>query len=173
MAQKLETVLKAAELLYAQRDVAFLFVGDGSEKEVLVHQKEELGLDNIHFVREQPRHLIPDYLAASDVCLVPLRKAALFKKNVPSKIYEIMACARPILIGAVGEALSLVQEANAGVGYPPEDHTGLSQQIMCFYSDRERLNTCGMSGLHFVKTFYSRDRFAARYLSILREIVPR
>ena len=170
MAQKLETILEAAKSLRDQRDLAFLFVGDGTEKEALVHRRGAWGLDNVLFVHQQPHHLIPDFLAASDVCVVPLRKAELFMKNIPSKIYEIMACERPVIIGAEGESRSLVQRANAGIGYPPEGHKELSRCIMRLCSDSELLNTSGKNGLRFVRTSCSWNRCAGDYLSVLGEI---
>src|SRR5262245_15614240 len=53
MAHGLETVLECADLLRGNTDIAFLFVGDGAEREQLVRRARELELDNTHFVGVQ------------------------------------------------------------------------------------------------------------------------
>src|SRR5216684_4517685 len=49
-------------------------------------------------------------LAGADICLVPLRKLPLFEGALPSKMYEIMACARPMVLGVEGEARRMVEQ---------------------------------------------------------------
>src|SRR5437867_1147200 len=96
MAHNIGTVLEAARLLApARRDIRFVVVGDGAERETLVRRAREEGLDNGTFTGLVPRSEIPDYLAASDVSLVTLKPSALFKTVLPSKMFESMAAACP------------------------------------------------------------------------------
>jgi glycosyltransferase involved in cell wall biosynthesis len=102
---------------------------------------------------------------------VPLRKADLFTKNIPSKIYEIMASSRPIIISTEGESRRLVERCGAGLGSRPEDSRGLAEKILYLSSDSDLCHEMGQSGLAFVLANSSRNRLADSYLSLLQKTV--
>ena len=111
-AQGLDTVLEAAaQLKDSLPDAVFLLVGEGAEKEQLVSMASERGLDNVRFLPQQPRECIPALIRASDVCLVTLKKADVFKTVIPSKMLEFMACGRPVVLAVDGQARQLLEDA--------------------------------------------------------------
>ncbi|MFQ5599181.1 MAG: glycosyltransferase family 4 protein [Candidatus Krumholzibacteriia bacterium] len=171
LAHGLETVLQTADRLRGNSDIAFLFVGDGAEREGLLRRAQELGLDNVHFLGVQPRERIPSYIATSDVSLVPLRRKPLFQKVLPSKLFEIMGCSRPVILGVEGEAQEAVEEARAGLCVTPEDPEELSAAILRLYRDPELADEMGRNGRAFVRQNFCRDRLAGAYFELLREVV--
>jgi putative colanic acid biosynthesis glycosyltransferase WcaI len=171
MAHGLETVLECADLLRGNTDIAFLFVGDGAEREQLVRRARELELRNTHFVGVQPRERIPYYLATSDVSLVPLKRKPLFEKVLPSKLFEIMGCARPVILGVEGEARAAVEAARAGLCVRPEDPRDLAAAILRLYRDPQLGDRMGQNGRTFVRRNFCRDRLARSYFDLLREVV--
>ncbi len=171
MAHGLDTVLESANRLRSNPDIAFLFVGDGAEREGLIRRARELELDNVHFVGVQPRERIPYYLATSDVSLVPLRRKPLFQKVLPSKLFEIMGCSRPIILGVEGEAQEAVERAQAGLCVRPEDPDALASAILSLYRDPALADSLGRNGRAFVRENFCRDRLASTYLDLLREVV--
>jgi len=170
MAHKLETVLEAAKILRGEDDIHFLFVGDGAEKGNLEEMARNLELWNVTFHNQVSRHEIPDFYAACDVCLVPLKKARLFTKNIPSKIYEIMASKRPIIISTEGESLRLVELSGAGLGAAPENANDLAEKIIRLKNDPELRAEMGRSGFSFVMANSSRRRLADIYRELLTGI---
>lgn len=170
MAQSLETVLQAAEILKQQRDLHFLLVGDGAEKANLVKQARELGLTNITFHDQVSRKRVADFYKACDICLVPLRKAELFTKNIPSKIYEIMASRRPILISTNGESRKLVESSGAGIGSQPEDAADMAEKINLLYHDQGLRRKMGEDGYTFAISNCSRTRLAEKFMAILLDL---
>ncbi|UCE03860.1 MAG: glycosyltransferase family 4 protein [Candidatus Latescibacterota bacterium] len=171
MAHGLETVLECADRLRGNDDIAFLFVGDGAEREGLIRRAGELRLDNVHFVGVQPRERIPDYLATSDVSLVPLRRKPLFQKVLPSKLFEIMGCSRPIILGVEGEARAAVEAAGAGLCVRPEDPRSMAEAILQLYRDPDLATALGRNGRSYVRRNFCRDQLADAYLHLLREVV--
>ena len=97
MAHGLDTVLQAAARLSSSTDIVFWLVGEGARKEELKRAAEARGLTNVLFQGQVPRERVPDVLGASDVSLVLLRKTDLFRTVIPSKMFEAMAVARPII----------------------------------------------------------------------------
>jgi len=171
LAHGLETVLDCADDLRDHEDIAFLFVGDGAEKDRLVARAQNLRLPNVHFMGVQPREEIPSYIATSDVSLVPLRRKELFQKVLPSKMFEIMGCARPVILGVEGEARAAVEASGGGVCVTPEDPAAMRRAILDLYEDPERAERLGQRGREYVQQHFCRDRLADSYLDVLRDLV--
>ena len=75
----------------------YFLIGMGVKKTWVEEQKIALGLDNLHILDYQPRHLMPAILAYSDlqyIFMTPESEGMGF----PSKVYTIMACGRPLLV---------------------------------------------------------------------------
>jgi len=170
MAHSLEVVLRAADELQNQENIIFLFVGEGARKDKLIQIKQDMNLTNVLFLGGKPRELIPDFLTASDVCLVHLKKAALFKAVVPSKVFEIMGAGRPIILGLEGECEALIRSAGAGLFMEPENSDQLAQCIMRLYKDKRLREDLGKSGRRYVEKNFSRDQLAAEYENMLKKI---
>jgi glycosyltransferase involved in cell wall biosynthesis len=171
MAHALETVLDTAKLIEGIPDIHFLFVGEGARKASLVDYKDRLGLTNVTFLGQQDRASIPAFLAASDVSLVSLRNAPLFSAVLPSKMFEIMAAERPIILGVRGEAMALLGRAEAGLCVEPENPDQYRDAIVKLFEDRDLGYKMGANGRKFVTEGFTRSRLAARYVSSLEAFV--
>ena len=170
MAHRLETVIEAAERLKARVDVKFLLVGDGAERHRLESVIRERRLGNVLYAGRQPHERIPDFLAAADVCLVPLRRSEIFKTAIPSKMFEAMAAAKPVILGVEGEAREILTRARAGVTVPPDDPERIIDAVLDLCHSPGRARTLGANGRRAVLQEYARERQAAAYLEILCEV---
>jgi len=126
----------------------------------------EKGLQNVCFLPAVPKESMPGYYAAADLCLVPLLKREVFRTNIPSKMFEIMACARPIALCAEGQALQLLQESGGGVAVPPEDAAALARTITDLADDPTAGHRYGDSGRTFAESHFSRAERARKYLDV-------
>ncbi len=163
IAQGLTTVLDAAQLLRERSEIHFVLVGDGSEKNDLVASAQQRGLENITFFDPLPHERMPLLLAACDICLVPLRKVPLFAGALPSKMYEAMACARPMILGVEGEAHQLVvQEAGAAIAVEPENASALASAILRLYEQPEETARLGERGRALVEARFDRDQLVEK-----------
>ena len=171
MAHALEQVLDAAESLKSEGGYRFLLVGEGAEKDRLEARARERGLSNVTFVGQQPRELIPAFYQASDACLVPLKDIPLHKAVLPSKMFEIMGVARPILLCAAGEARELMEEAGAGLAVDPEAPEQLVAAIRKLGEDADLCRRLGEQGRTFVEASFSRSALARKYAAILENVV--
>jgi len=170
MAHGLETVLEAASALADNNDVRFLLVGEGAEKEKLVNMAKSRNIENVMFLDQQSKDLIPSFYQASDVCLVPLIDRPLFSAVIPSKIFEIMSSSRPVILGVRGEALALLEQAEAGIAVEPENPGEMVDAIERLYKNRELASSLGSNGRKFIEEHYSRNRMAENYIEVLSSI---
>jgi glycosyltransferase involved in cell wall biosynthesis len=162
MAHALDTLLDAADLLKDESDIRFLFVGDGAERENLVRRAAAMALPNVVFLGQQPRSVMVGFYRASDVCIVPLRDLPMFRKVLPSKIFEILGFGVPIICSVPGEAGALVERSGGGVVIPPEDPRALASAIRELRASPERLEAMGRTGREFVLREHLRPELAAR-----------
>ena len=102
---------------------------------------------------------MPLFLSAADTCLVPLRKLPLFEGALPSKIYEAMSCARPILLAVEGEAYKLfVQEAEAAIYMEPENANAWASTILELSRSPALCEITGNHGRAFVEARFDRGK---------------
>jgi glycosyltransferase involved in cell wall biosynthesis len=170
LAQGLETVLQAAQRLSAPETFLFAFFGDGPEKGKLQQRAVELNLNNVRFYPSQPSGRVPAILSAFDAAVIPLRKLEIFKGALPSKMFEAMAAALPLVVCIDGEAKRLVENAGAGICIEPEDATALSDAVRSLAADRDRLRALGDNGRRYVMEHYDRQKIAERFERLLYEL---
>ncbi len=168
LSQGLETVLAAARELEDREDLHFVFVGSGAERESLIKTAEKDGLKNVEFIPNQPRPDMPEFYAAADICLVPLKQREVFLTNIPSKMFEIMACARPIILGVEGQGREILEAAGAGVAVPPEDPHALAEAIRALADDPEARRRYGENGRRYVEKASNRAEKARELIDIVQ-----
>lgn len=167
MAHGLDTIFKTAKSLKDESKIVFLLVGDGAERERLFKKKEGLGLKNVLMLAQQKKEKMPEILAASDACMVLLKKTDLFKTVIPSKIFEAMAMERPIILGVDGESREIIEAGQCGICIEPENPDALSDAVMQLYRDHTLGQNLGQKGKVFVANRFDREKLAMEYLDLL------
>ena len=148
-------------------------VGEGAEKQRIVELARERGLANLRFIEQQPREKIPAYIAASDVCLVLLKKTDLFKTVIPTKMLEFMSCARPVILGVDGQARAILEEARGGIAIEPENSPALVNAIRYLAANSEIAGRLGRNGREYIVRNYSRRQTAEKYILTLESLLNR
>jgi colanic acid biosynthesis glycosyl transferase WcaI len=171
-AHGLETLLdSASQPQHQDPDVLFLLLGEGAEKDRIKGLAQSRGLANVQFLDQQPREKIPAFIAASDACLVLLKKTDVFKTVIPTKMLEFMSCARPVILGVDGQARQIVEEAAAGIAIEPENPDGLVAAIQRLSANRELGRAMGQKGREYIVKNFSRASTANKYIRVLETLV--
>jgi hypothetical protein len=165
MAHGMEIFLAAAELT-RQRNWKYLIVGDGARLDELRDKARSRGLYNIVFTGRLTKNEMPAAWSSLDVCLIHLRKTDLFQTVIPSKMFEAMGMAIPILMGVQGEAMEMVEKAGAGLVMEPENADSLIQGCEAILKQGGR--DFGEAGREFVTRHFNREVLAADYLEVLK-----
>jgi len=137
----IELILAAAERLKKNKDILFMFIGEGQKyelvKKAIKNQKES----NINLLPFQPEDILPFSMASGDVGIVAEEKemAHLF---MPSKTYSMTACAMPV-IGLCSEnddLQRLIENNELGFAVKDENVDTLCEAIEKLYNEKETLN---------------------------------
>ncbi|HTI14701.1 MAG TPA: glycosyltransferase family 4 protein [Dictyobacter sp.] len=168
----LMTVLEAAELLLAHTNIHFVLMGDGAEKEQLVVQARQRNISNVTFIDPLPHDMVPIAIAASDVCLAHTRRIAIFRGMLPIKMYEAMACGKPLILALNGEAQRVaVKEAQAALHVEPEHAGALARSVLILYSQPELRRELGLHGRSYVLSHYAYDLLVDRLDEKIAQVV--
>jgi glycosyltransferase involved in cell wall biosynthesis len=127
-----------------------------------------MGLKNVIMVPQKPRSDMPVIWAATDVSLVMLKNSPVFRTVIPSKIFEAMAMARPVVLAVEGTAQRIVEAGRCGIAVRPENAFDLANAIRSLAADPALRETLGSSGREYVRARYTRPVLADRYIQILR-----
>jgi len=161
---------RVLELAARHRDdpeLRFAFVGEGAEKPALVAEAERLSLANVRFLSGVPRDRVADLYRAADLVLVPLRDIPVFRTFIPSKMFEVMACGRPILASLAGEAAAILERSGAARVVPPEDVDALDDALARLRGDPGLRHRLGERGRPFAAAEFDRRALGKRYLEVL------
>jgi glycosyltransferase involved in cell wall biosynthesis len=124
-------------------------------------------------VGQVPRRRAKGYLVASDLSLVVLRRAGLFKTVLPSKLFEAMAARVPIVLGVEGEAAALLRRARAGLCVEPENPRELADAILRLKRNEGLRGELGSNGYRAVRDHFSRGELAGRMLEVIENCAAR
>lgn len=135
-------VLRVAEALKDNSDIAFVFVGRGGQQDALRHAVRQSGLPNVSFLPPQPRARLSAALSAGDLHWVTL-KPGCETCVMPSKLHGIIAVARPVLfIGPQTSALfRFITEENLGLSFTRDQIEEAAAAILALKDDRTRRAT--------------------------------
>lgn len=172
MAHALDTILDAAKLLKLAPDgdrYRFMLLGDGANKDRLVGRAQAEGLDNVVFVDSVSRDEVVRYWSLLDVSIIHLKRTELFTTVIPSKLFECMGMAIPVLHGVAGESACIVEREDVGIVFEPENAAQLCDALKRLAEDRvlyQRLKKNGPDAA----LRYDRKVLAGEMLKIVQEV---
>ena len=133
----------------------------------LLELATELDTKNVIFADPVTRAEMASVLQEIDVSLIPLRKIDLFLGAIPSKIFEVLAMEKPILLGVDGEAKELfISEGNSGWYFEPENIDDLEIKINEIAKSPELIRSYGKNGRAYVAEKFNRNRIAEHLFTL-------
>ncbi|NCO15427.1 MAG: hypothetical protein COZ30_00605 [Candidatus Nealsonbacteria bacterium CG_4_10_14_3_um_filter_36_16] len=157
-AQGLEFLVEVASQIIDLKDVIFLLVGDGTEKEKIENKIKEYGLKNIIIKPLVPKEDYPYLVKDANVGLVCL---SFNNKTpfLPGKFLGYMAAAKPILVflNKESDGFTLIQEAGCGYAVRSDNVEGAAQLVRKMYVERDSLSQFGKNGFIYAKQNFSLD----------------
>ena len=168
----LMTIIEAAQQLRDRDDIHFILVGEGADKADLVSEAQKRGLKNITFLDPISHSLVPTLLAAGDVCLAHVRKVPVGEGILPIKMFEAMACARPVVLAVDGEARRIaVQEAGAAIYVEPENPAALASAILYLREHPELAAELGRRGRAYVESRFDYEGLTTTLDALINVVI--
>ena len=169
LAQGLDVILDAAKLLPAESKITYLLLGDGPEKKRLQQRVIDEQITRVKFLELVSREVVPSYVDAVDVAVIPLKKMDLFLGAIPSKIFENLALGKPLLLSVDGEARKLfVDEGKAALYIEPENSQMLAEKSLLLEANPALVREMGNNGKTYVQNYFMRKKITSDWVSLLK-----
>lgn len=167
----METVADTILLLRDNPYIHFQFVGEGSKKQFLRDFASKHNLTNCSFETYVPRDRLGDSLAAASVGLVTLANGQT-GLAVPSKMFGIMAAARPVLavMPPDCEAAQMINTFGFGIVVANADAEGLAQAITTLTHDTETYKQMSQRADRTLRENYSLHLAAQKYRDVIASV---
>jgi glycosyltransferase involved in cell wall biosynthesis len=167
-AQGLNAWLKAISAVKDLKNLHFLFVGDGTQKEILVDSATNLNLKRVYFLDRVDVDEYAQFAAEVDALIISLQDSSLFQITIPGKTQASLALQCAVIASVSGDAASVLVESGAALVAQPGD--AVSIELMIREADREgrvALRERGRKGRHYYLEHMSLSRGSAALASIL------
>lgn len=152
-------------------EVKFLVVGDGTQKKILKEKAKELKVGgSVTFTGWVEYENVPKYINASELCVAPLSKGREKSGSSAIKIYEYLACGKPVVAFDVPD-LEFLEKSECGVLAPRDDALALSNAALKLLMDTNLRKDMGERGRKIVIENYSWINTAERITKILKSCI--
>ncbi|MBA7507586.1 N-acetyl-alpha-D-glucosaminyl L-malate synthase [subsurface metagenome] len=130
----LEYLIQAmSSISQSEMKMKLLLVGQGEERDRLEQLAKNLGLSSyVKFVGEVPYKEVPEYMAASDVFVLPS-----LSEGFPNVILEAMASGMPIVATRVGGLAEIIKDGDNGFLVEPGNPQQLAEKVLLILKDKE------------------------------------
>jgi len=170
LSQSFDLMRAAADRFVDRPDVQFVVNGEGAARPDV--DAWAAARPNVTVADFAPREGVSDVLGAADLHLI-LLKRGLAQSSTPSKLYGILAAARPILasIDEGSEVELTIDAAKAGCAVPPENEGAFLAALEDMLSDPERLEQMGRNGRAHLAESFSPAAQAAAFDDLFTELI--
>lgn len=174
-AQDWEPLLFAAKLLIGL-PIDFFIIGEGVLKDSIQQRVNEMRLDNVHLLPYQPRSSMSAVLSYADLHFI-FMNPDMDAQGFPSKVYTIMACAKPLVVisGNQTPLYNFLQNKECAflIDSRESQNTGivLKQLLETHYRDKETLVRMGANGEKIVRDYFSKEAVMMKYISLVQTLL--
>lgn len=167
----LQNIIKVIGKFKNNDDLVFVFVGDGSMKQILIQYVETNELNNVRFIPYQKKEELNYVLNAADIHLVSSAKG-IKGVSVPSKIYGVMAAAKAVIgiLEKGTEARCIIEEASCGYCIEPGDYEELYSLLISVINNKKLNEKKGLSGRSYLEKNLKKEVSILKYKQSILEI---
>ena len=174
LGHNIELILEAAEKLRDNKDICFVFIGEGPKYSVVENFIAEHRSEHIRLFPLQPDDVFPYSMACGDVGVVT-QEAKMAHLFMPSKTYSMMACGQAILgIGTEHDDLyQLIRMEKIGVSMTENNADKLAEKIEALYRDKTTLAEYQKNARMVAEGKFGLNAMKDKYCRLFREMLKR
>lgn len=141
--QGAEVIVKAAAKL---PKVKFKLIGGGQTRESTQDLAKELKLKNIEFIDWLSLEKLSEEISRSKITLGIFGNTKKARVVIPNKVYDYMACSKPVITGDTEAARELLDNNQSAILIPLGDHISLAEAINSLMKNAKDRETLAKNG---------------------------
>ncbi len=168
--QDWEPVLYAAKELINE-NLEFWIIGEGVQKDFLEKEVQSQNLTNIRIFPYQSRSLMPILNNHADIHFIAINQQ-LEHEGFPSKVYTIMACAKPLVV-VTGDKTPLhifLNGKNCAELIVEKRNINFTKSIRKLANDSILREQLGQNGYNEIVKNYSKKVIIAKYVNLFNSL---
>lgn len=167
----LDTVIKSLhKYIEYNKDVYLLILGNGNAVNYLKNMVIDLKLDSyVGFEGWIDNKKVPEYIASSDICLVPHHKCSHWDNTIPNKLFDYMAASKPVLVTNVLPMKRIIDDTHCGMVYNDYDTESFVTQLIKL-QEKELRDKLGRNGKRAVQDHYNWGMDSKNMINTLFEL---
>jgi glycosyltransferase involved in cell wall biosynthesis len=167
-----ESLFTAAKALTSwDVPIQLTLVGDGHAFGQAKQQVEAQGLSKVvRLAGRVPHEVVPCWIGAFDVCVAPFTRSRNERIGLsPLKLFEYLACARPVVATALPGVTETLKASQSGLTYEAGNGRELAEHLHVLYRESGLREVMGARGREYVVREHSWHRVAERTEAIMLE----
>lgn len=160
-------------VLKACPDVRFMIAGDGDRRTAWQDKVKRMGLeDEFDFPGRVPYSDAPCYINSFSVCVAPWQKEYPNRIGLsPMKLFDYMACGRPVVLSAVRGVREIVERHNTGLAVDVENSEVFAGALVALLKDEASRIAMGENGRRLVERSFTWEVTARKIEGVLEEVL--
>ena len=165
----LDYLILAADRLKNCKDIYFILVGKGSNKNKILNMARSMNLKNVIFIPFIPKSQVLSLIKKCDVCYIGWKKREIYKFGISAnKIFDYMFAEKPILHSFSGRG-DLIKLAKCGITVESENPIAISEGILHFYRmSKEEREKLGKNGKNYLLDYHTYKVITNKFEKIIK-----
>ena len=165
-----DLILDAAKKLETY-DIDFIIAGQGESESNI-----KIGIDKRKLTNVQVKSPVKEIsnlirrINDSDVTILTLIQSDVSKTPHPSKVFEYMACGKPVICAGSGAIEDIFKRSEAGIIVPSGDLKKFVESILYLYHNRDILDKMGINARKYAVENHSMEVYMKNFNKILESL---
>lgn len=148
----------AKEIMTKDKDIEFILIGEGKEKEHLISRKEKECIENVRILDALPKEKVVRLIKGSDIGIMCVRDYKILEDNSANKFFDFLAAGLPIMINYGGWQKDVLESNSCGYSCDYNNATEMAEKIIYLKENREKLDNMKVNAISLAKDEYSTDK---------------
>lgn len=172
MAQEWDTLIEVAKRTIGKL-IDYYVIGEGVMHAYVAEKIKKHRLNNVHLLPYQPRELMPEIIAFSDIQYI-FMEPKIAAQGFPSKVYTIMASGKPLLVCSPENTpiVNFLKNIDCAKIIAAHDVNTKADEICRWLNSvtTEDLKEMGKRGLAEIQNKYSKDIVTQQYIDLISQL---
>lgn len=170
IANGLNYIIKAIELLENDQNIEFILIGRGALKTSLEEKCNSMGLKNVYVLEGLPMKELSEIVNICDVSLVTYSNIPVFETHSPNKLFDSFSAGKPVITNTPGWIKGLVTDNNCGLFANPEKSEDLVKQILFLKENPEKCILMGKNSRKLAETKFDKSILCEEIVNTIESI---
>lgn len=152
----LDYILEVAKETYKiDKNIEFVLIGEGKEKESLIQRKEKEHIENIKILDSLPKEKVVNLIKSSDIGIMCVRNYKILEDNSANKFFDFLAAGIPVMINYKGWQKEVLELYNCGYSCEYSNPKEMSDKIIELKQKQQKLEKMKYNSRKLAEEQYS------------------